>query len=91
MTRTKESMKLLGMEISKETYTTIMMSIIVVLLLILLIGFLIFKRNLNMVNSRNKDLNDLRAEFEAYRKTSREAREKMSLQHFNELKRLRGE
>lgn len=91
MTKTKESMKLLGMEIAKETYTTIMMSIIVVLLLILLIGFLIFKRNLNIVNNRNKDLNDLRAEFEAYRKTSREAREKMSLQHFNELKRLRGE
>jgi F0F1-type ATP synthase membrane subunit b/b' len=91
MTRTKESMKLLGMEIEKGTYTTIMMSIIVVLILILLVGFLVFKRNLNIVNGRNKDLSDLRAEFEAYRKTSREAREKMALQHFNELKKLRGE
>lgn len=91
MTRTKESMKLLGMEIDKGTYTTIMMSIIVVLILILLVGFLVFKRNLNVVNGRNKDLSDLKAEFEAYRKTSREAREKMALQHFNELKKLRGE
>jgi hypothetical protein len=91
MTRTKESMNLLGMEIDKGTYTTIMMSIIVVLILILLVGFLVFKRNLNIVNGRNKDLADLRAEFDAYRKTSREAREKMSLQHFNELKKLRGE
>jgi F0F1-type ATP synthase membrane subunit b/b' len=91
MTRTKESMKLMGMEIEKGTYTTIMMSIISALILILVVGFLIFKRNQNVVNNRNKDLADLKAEFEAYRKTSREAREKMAQQHFNELKKLRGE
>jgi F0F1-type ATP synthase membrane subunit b/b' len=91
MTRTKESMKLMGMEIEKGTYTRIMMSIIIALILILVVGFLVFKRNQNVVNSRNKDLADLKTEFEAYRKTSREAREKMAQQHFNELKRLRGE
>lgn len=91
ITRTKESISLLGMEVEKGTYNAIMWSIIIVLLLILLIGFLVFRRNQNFVSARNKDLADLRAEFEAYRKTSREAREKMTLQHFNELKKLRGE
>ncbi|HLN21333.1 MAG TPA: hypothetical protein VK213_09615 [Bacteroidales bacterium] len=91
MTRSKNSVPLLGMEIEKGTYNTIMWSIIFALLLLLFIGFIVFKRNLGIVENRNKDLDDLKAEFEAYRKTSREAREKMALQHFNELKRLRGE
>jgi uncharacterized membrane-anchored protein YhcB (DUF1043 family) len=68
-----------------------MWSIIIALLLILLIGFLIFKRNQTVIVTRNKDLQDLKEEFESYRKTSREAREKMALTHFNELKKLRGE
>lgn len=81
----------MGMEIEKGTYNTIIWSIIIALLLLLLIGFLIFKRNQRLVINRNKDLEELKVEFEAYRKTSREAREKMALQHFNELKKLRGE
>lgn len=91
VTRSKNSMMLLGMEVEKGTYNTIIWTIIFLLLALLIIGFLVFKRNQNVVVSRNKDLDDLRAEFDAYRKTSREAREKMALQHFNELKKLRGE
>lgn len=91
MTRSKNSIPLLGMEIEKGTYNAIMWSIVVALLLLLLVGFMIFKRNQGIVVNRNKDLDELKAEFEAYRKTSRESREKMALQHFNELKRLRGE
>lgn len=91
ITRSKDSMKFLGIEVAKGTYNTIMWSVVIGLLLITLIVFLIFKRNQSVIVSRNKDLQDLRTEFEAYRKTSREAREKMALQHFNELKRLRGE
>lgn len=91
VTRSKNSIIFLGMEVEKGTYNTIMWSIIIALLLLLVIGSLVFKRNQNVVNNRTKDLEDLKAEFEAYRKTSREAREKMALQHFNELKKLRGE
>lgn len=91
VTRSKNSVPFLGMEVEKGTYNSIMWSIILILLIILLIGFLVFKRNQKVVISRNKDLEDLKAEFDAYRKTSREAREKMALQHFNELKKLRGE
>jgi hypothetical protein len=91
ITNSKNSIKFLGMEVEKGTYNTIMWSIIIVLLLILLIGLLVFKRNQAVIINRNKDLQDLKNEFEAYRKTSREAREKMALTHFNELKKLRGE
>ncbi|MGE5421353.1 MAG: hypothetical protein ACM3UT_14295, partial [Chloroflexota bacterium] len=91
MTRSKNSVQFLGMEVEKGTYNSIMWSMIIILLLVLLTGFLVFRRNQKIVINRNKDLEDLKAEFEAYRKTSREAREKMALQHFNELKKLRGE
>lgn len=90
-TRSKNSVPFLGMEVEKGTYNSIMWSIIIILLLVLLTGFLVFRRNQKIVVNRNKDLEDLKVEFEAYRKTSREAREKMALQHFNELKKLRGE
>jgi hypothetical protein len=91
MTKSKNSMNLFGMQLDKVTYNTVMWSVIIVLLSLLVIGFLVFKRNQNVVVQRAKDLQELKTEFEAYRKTSREAREKMALQHFNELKKLRGE
>lgn len=91
VTKSKNSINFFGMEVEKGTYNTIMWSIIIILLALLLIGFMVFQRNQRVVVNRNKDLDDLKNEFEAYRKTSREAREKMALQHFNELKKLRGE
>jgi uncharacterized coiled-coil protein SlyX len=91
MTRAKNSISLFGAQLDKAAYNTIMWSVIIILLSLLAIGFLVFKRNQNVVVQRAKDLQELRDEFEAYRKTSREAREKMALQHFNELKKLRGE
>lgn len=56
---------------------------------ILLIGFLIFRRNLIVSKHTKNDLEELKAEFEEYRKQSRLAREKMSMDHFNEIRRLR--
>lgn len=91
MTRSKNSISFLGMELEKGTYNSIMWSIIICLILVLVIGFLVFSRNQRIVINSRKDLDELKTEFEAYRKTSREAREKMALQHFNELKKLRGE
>jgi chaperonin cofactor prefoldin len=91
VTRSKNSIPLLGMEVEKNTYNSIMWSVIIILLLLFFIGFMVFRRNQSIVISRKKDLEDLKTEFEAYRKTSRETREKMALQHFNELKKLRGE
>lgn len=91
MTRSKNSISFLGMDLEKGSYNSIMWAIIISLVLLLLIGFLVFRRNQNIVVSSRKDLDELKAEFETYRRTSREAREKMALQHFNELKKLKGE
>lgn len=90
MTATKNSISVLGMEVNKTTYNTIMWTIICVLLTLLAIGFLAFKRNLLTTIRTGKELKDLREEFEAYRQSTRLAREKMQMDHFNEIKRLKG-
>lgn len=90
MTKTKNSIKLLGIEINKVAYNAVLWTIIASLAGILIIGFLSYKRNRSVTVHTKKEFEELRKEFEAYRKASREAREKMSMTHFNELKRLRG-
>ncbi|MBG0859800.1 MAG: hypothetical protein IQL11_09870 [Bacteroidales bacterium] len=90
MTITKDSIKVLGIELNKVTYNSIMWILVAGLITLLVFGFLAFKRNIAVTASTKKELKDLKDEFEAYRKSSREAREKMSMEHFNELKRLRG-
>ena len=90
ITRERDSIQILGMNINKTTYNTLVWTIIAALLIILSLGYVIFKRNLLVITNTKKDLKDLNLEFEAYRKTSREAREKMTMDHFLEVKRLKG-
>jgi len=90
MTKTKNSIKLLGIEINKFAYNAFMWILIAALAGLLAIGFMAYKRNHTVTAHTKKEIEELKKEFEAYRKASREAREKMSMAHFNELKKLRG-
>ena len=87
--RTKNNIKVLGMNVNKHLYNSVMWIIVAGLAALLVMGFLAFRTNLTATGSTKKDLEDLKNEFEAYRKQSREAREKMSMDHFNEIRRLR--
>lgn len=91
ITKSKNSISVIGLEINKSSYNKVMWTILVVLLAALVLGFLAFKRNLTLLSDTKKEFQDLKDEFEAYRKTSREAREKMTMAHFLELKKLKGE
>jgi hypothetical protein len=90
VTKSKNSISLLGHEVNKSSYNSVMWTILLGLVAAIILGFLVFKRNISAMSNTNKELQDLKAEFEAYRKTSREAREKMTMDHFNEIKRLKG-
>jgi predicted Holliday junction resolvase-like endonuclease len=90
MTKTKNSISLLGVEINKTAYNAFLWTIIAVLAGLLTVGFMAYKRNHKVTSNTRKEFEELKKEFEAYRKASREAREKMSMTHFNELKKLRG-
>jgi hypothetical protein len=91
VTRTKNSIKVLGMQVNKLTYNTIMWTIAAGLIAILAMGFLALRRNMAVTHNTKKELSDMKNEFETYKKTTREAREKMSMAHFLELKKLKGE
>jgi hypothetical protein len=87
---TKNSIRLFGFEVNKTSYNTIMWLTIIVLAVMLGIVFTAFKRSLAITRNTQKELKDLNDEYLAYKKTAREAREKMSMDHFNELKKMRG-
>ncbi len=89
MTRTKNSIKVLGLEANKNTYNSIMWSILGVLLLFLGIGYLTFKQNRSTTLSTKKELENLRKEYEEYRQKTRLEREKATMEHFNEIKKLK--
>jgi predicted small metal-binding protein len=89
VTKSKNSLSVLGIEVNKETYNKLMWSVLAILVAALLIGFLVFKRNLTAISNTKNEYQDLKNEFEAYRKSSREAREKLTMDHFNEIKRIK--
>jgi hypothetical protein len=89
MTSTKNSIRIIGMEINKLTYNNIMWTIVAGLVAVLLIGFFVFKRNITTIFNTKKEFQEIKDEFETYRKTSREAREKLTMDHFNEIKRIK--
>lgn len=90
VSRTKNSISVLGIELNKITYNSIMWLIVAGLAIVLGIGYVTFKRGLKITNSTKKELSDLKAEYDDYRQKSREAREKMSMDHFKEIQRLKG-
>jgi hypothetical protein len=88
--RTKDGIKVFGMNLNKKAYNSIMWIIVVGLLFLLGLGFLIFKRNLSVMLRTKKDLEEMKTEFESYRQKKRIEIEKLGMDHFNELKKLKG-
>jgi hypothetical protein len=90
ITRTKNSISLFGININKTAYNSIMWLIVGGLALSFALGFIVFRRNLSQSGETRKELEQLRKEFEDYRQNARKQREKMSNDHFNELRKLKG-
>jgi uncharacterized protein YijF (DUF1287 family) len=55
----------------------------------LVTGFLTFKQNRLATIRTKKDLEDLKKEFEEYHTKARLERERMNIDHFNEIKKLK--
>lgn len=89
-TRTKNAISILGIKMDKTVYNSIMWIIVAALAFLLGIGFLAFKRNRTVTLTTKKELNEIKEEFEAYRKKTRLEREKMGMDHFKEIQKLKG-
>jgi len=61
------------------------------LVFLLVSGFIAFKRNRIITVNTRKEFDELKTEFDEYRKKTRLEREKMSMDHFNEIRKLRGD
>jgi len=90
ITATKNKISVLGLEINKTAYNTIMWILVGGLILLMAVGFLIFKRNLVVLLRTEKDLKELKDEFAAYRQSSRIAREKVEMDLFRANQKLKG-
>jgi hypothetical protein len=91
VTTTKNNIRVLGVEIKKGAYNTIMWTVVGGLALLLALGFLVFKRNLTVLLRTEKDLKELKDEFAAYKQTSRLAREKLEMDNFRAIQKLKGQ
>lgn len=89
MTRTKNEISVFGLSFNKTVYNTVTWAVIAALLVLLVLGYLVFKRNRSVTVSTKNEISELKDEFEEYRQKSRLAREKMTMEHFNEVKKLK--
>ena len=90
VTRSKNSISIAGIELNKSVYNTIMWLIVAGLVVILILGYLSFRINLKVTRTTKKDLQELKDEYEEYRKKTRLDREKVSMEHFREIQKLKG-
>lgn len=88
--RDRDTLSLLGISMNKTFYNILLWSIIGGLAVVLVIVFILFKRANHIANQKTREQKELQDEFEKYRKTSRERFEQQAIDHFNEVKRLRG-
>jgi len=89
VTRTRDSLSFLGIRMKKAAYNVLMWGIIAGLVVLLIILFLMYKRSHVVTVHTKKELNELKEEFENYRKSTRERIEKMTISHHKEIQKLK--
>jgi hypothetical protein len=85
ITKEKNSFRLMGILMSKIAYNSLLWTIILVLAGGLIIFILLFKRSYTLTSEAQTSLNELKDEFETFRKRSLEREEKMARKHLDEL------
>lgn len=87
--RNRDSIAFLGIPMNKTGYNLMVWVIIAALATLLVLGLMIYSRNQILTSRTLRELEELKQEFENYRISSREKREKLVMEHFNEIKKLK--
>lgn len=87
--RNRDSIAFLGIPMNKTGYNLMVWVIIAALATLLVLGLMIYSRNQVLTSRTLRELEELKQEFENYRISSREKREKLVMEHFNEIKKLK--
>lgn len=85
ISKEKNSFRFLGMLLGKHAYNSLVWFIILGLAVLLTVAVLLFKRSNSVTTQTKKDLEELKLEFENFRKRSLEREEKMARKHLDEL------
>jgi peptidoglycan hydrolase CwlO-like protein len=88
---TKNSFQLLGINIDKVLYNTVLWVVILALAALTAFIFLLYKRSSIVTNNSKKDLDELKEQFETYKKQSRVKQEKLVVNHHQEMMKLKKE
>ncbi len=87
--RNQNSLSLLGIQMNKAVYSTILWLIILGLAILSVTMVMLFKRTHQVTREVKDELQDTLDEFEQYRNSSREKYEKLVVSHHNELMKLK--
>jgi ATP-dependent Zn protease len=85
----RDNISFLGIPMNKAGYNMFVWIIIGGLTILLIIGIMLYFRNRSVTASTLNEFGELREEFEQYKKKSREQREKLVMEHFNEVKKFK--
>lgn len=85
----RDSMVFLGASMSKTGYNMTVWTIITVLAVLLVLTLITYARNRTVTLNTLSEIDDLKDEFGSYKKNSREKRESLVMEHFQELKKYK--
>lgn len=86
----KNSLRFLGILMSKSTYNSVMWTIVLVLAGGLAIIIFLFRRSQTVTSQTKKDLQELKDEFEVFRKRALDREEKLSRKYLDDLNKIKG-
>jgi len=89
--KNRNAILLLGIPMNKVLYNTIMWSLVSGLLIILVFLSILYLRNQKLKFQLGEEITELQEQFESHRKSTREKIEKMVVDHFNEIRKVKGE
>ena len=85
----RDSLMFFGIRMNKSAYNKLLWTIIIGLVVLTLIVFMMFKRGYAITRMAKTDLEDIKTEFEEFRKVAHANKEKLIVGHFNEIKKLK--
>lgn len=88
--RNRDQLVFLGIPMAKQLYNSIVWIIIIGLSALSVILFLTAKRSVSSAKNCRRDLEELKEEYEAHRKSAREKYEQAVVKHHKELQKLKG-
>lgn len=85
----RDNIVFLGIAMNKMSYNLFVWVVIGGLSILLILGLLLYNRNRDVTVQALSEVEDLKRNYEEYKITSREKREKLVMEHFNEIKKLK--